>query len=138
VNIRGWKVSTTHGRTVTVVIPSGTSILVKGHYVVTYTTQWLDNEYESIILRDVAGNEIDRNPVKSDPYNDVRSWQRNPDGKDTNTDVGWVFQTSTRGAPIPKFPSASMILAVMLLTALTILRNQKKFITREIDKSTIN
>lgn len=108
VNIGGWKVSTTHGTPVTITIPAGTPIPAKGYYVVTHTTQWLDNEDESIVLRDAAGNEIDSTPRKSDPYDDARSWQRNPDGEDMNTDADWVFQTATRGAPIPEFPSASM------------------------------
>lgn len=131
VNIGGWRVSTTHGTPVTVTIPAGTSISAKGYYVVTHSTQWLDNEDESIVLRDAAGNEIDRTPVKSDPYDDARSWQRNPDGKDTNTDADWVFQTSTRGAPIPEFPSASIILAVTFLAALIISRKWKKLVIKE-------
>jgi len=135
VNIGGWRVSTTHYRTVTVTIPSSTSISVKGFYLVTYTTKWLDNAYESIILRDVAGNEVDSTPVKSDPYDDARTWQRNPDGKDTNTDADWVFKT---GTPIPEFPSVSTILAVTLLAAFITLRNKKKLIAKEIDKSTSN
>ena len=135
VNIGGWKLSTTHYRTVTVTIPSGTSISAKGFYLVTYTAKWLDNEYESIILRDATGNEIDRTPVKSDPYDDARSWQRDPDGKDTHTDADWFFKWST---PIPEFPSASMILTVTLLVALITFRNKKKLITKEIDKSTSN
>jgi len=130
VNIGGWNLSTTHYRAVNVTIKAGTSIPVNGYYVVTHTTKWLDDEYESIILLDAAGNEVDRTPVKSDPHDDARSWQRNPDGKDTDAEEDWIFQTSTRNEPIPEFPSTPIILAVTLLTVLIIFRNQTKLLKK--------
>ena len=101
----GWKISTTHGIVVTVTIPSGATIAAKGYYVVGRGSQWLDNEDESIILRDSAGNEVDRTPVKSDTYNDERSWQRCPNGKDTDAAADWTFRTSTKGESNGKLSS---------------------------------
>ena len=97
VSIGGWKISTTHGIAVTVTIPSGTTIAAKGYYVVGRGPQWLDNEEESIILRNSTGNEVDRTPVKDDTYNDERSWQRYPNGQDTDAAADWSFRASTKG-----------------------------------------
>ena len=96
ISIGGWKLSTTHGERVTITISSGTTIAANGYYVVGRGSQWLDNEDESIILRDSAGNEVDRTPVKSDTYNDGRSWQRYPNGKDTDTAADWSLHASTK------------------------------------------
>lgn len=137
VNIGGWRISTTHFRAITVRIPSGTPIPPKGFYVVTNTTKWLDNEFESIILTDATSNEVDRTPVKSDTFDDARTWQRNPDGKDTNTDDDWIFQTGTRNSPIPEFPSAPVILATTFLVIFILLKTQK-LVPKSSGKSTKN
>lgn len=116
IDISGWTLSTTHGKTVTVYIPQGTVIKAHGYYVYSRGSQWLDNDDESIILRDSNGNEIDRTPVKSDNENDDRTWARYPNGKDTNSDSDWRFQLSTRGSsnggesnppPQPQPPTSS-------------------------------
>jgi hypothetical protein len=98
VDISGWTASTTAGVIVTLRIPSGTRIPTGGYYVVTYSSQWLDNEGESVILRDSSGNEVDRTPSLSDTYNDDRSWQRYPNGRDTDSVSDWSFRWSTKGA----------------------------------------
>lgn len=97
VDIRDWTVSTTAGRAVTVTISSGTRIASGGYYIVTYGSQWLDNEGESVVLRGSGGNEVDRTPSLTDTKNDGRSWQRYPNGQDTDSISDWSFQTSTRG-----------------------------------------
>jgi hypothetical protein len=96
VNISDWTVSTTAGDTVTLTISSGTIIQANGYYLVAYGSQWLDNEGESIILRDSSGNEVDRTPSLSDTYNDGRSWQRYPNGQDTDSGADWMFLPSTK------------------------------------------
>jgi len=93
----GWTISTTHGETVTISIPDGTVIDGNGYYVISRGTQWLDNDDESVILHNAEGNEIDRTPTRSDNENDDLSWARYPDGRDTNSDADWRFQTSTKG-----------------------------------------
>jgi len=97
VDISGWTISTTHGRTVTITIPKGTIIKGKSYLIIARGAQWLDNEDESIVLRDDKGNIVDMTPTLSDPYNDGRSWQRYPNGKDTNSRNDWVFKWSTKG-----------------------------------------
>jgi len=95
VNLNGWKVSTMHGVTVTVTLYG--TIPAKGYFCYTHTKQWLDNEHESIILRDPLWNEIDRTLYLSDINNNYRSWQRDPNGIDTNSDADWKFLPSTKG-----------------------------------------
>lgn len=93
VDISGWMLSTTHGRTVTITVPQGTTITANGYYVYGRGSQWLDNEDESILLQDSEGTEIDRTPKMSDDDNDARSWQRYPNGQDS-----WRFHSSTKGS----------------------------------------
>jgi len=95
VDISGWTLSTTSGKTVTVTIPGGTVIDANSFYVITRGSQWLDNDGEVIILRDATGNEIDKTPALSDDYNDDESWARYPNGQDVDSDTDWRFQTST-------------------------------------------
>lgn len=122
VDISGWKVSSTHGILVVITIPSGVGIPVGGFNIVTHTTQWLDNTDEQIILRDAGGVEIDRTPVKSDPYNDARTWQRYPDGASQ-----WYFDTSTRTAiNIPEFPTPTLMMVTALLSTVLLLRKRRK------------
>jgi len=97
IDVGGWSLSTTHGkRTVTITIPGGTVIKAGGYLVISRGSQWLDNEDESIILRDSGGNIVDQTPLLSDTYNDGRTWQRYPNGRDTNSLSDWVFKLSTK------------------------------------------
>ena len=97
VDISGWTLSTTAGETVTLTILSGTVIQLKGYYLVTSGSQWLDNSGESVILKNFSGNEVDRTPSFSDADNDGWSWQRYPNGQDTDLTADWAFRLSTRG-----------------------------------------
>ncbi len=97
VDLSGWKLSTTHGGTVTVTISQGTIILADGYYVYNRGSQWLDNNDESVVLRDSGDVEIDRTPVKSDTENNGWSWQRYPNGLDTDSASDWSFLASTEG-----------------------------------------
>jgi hypothetical protein len=97
VDLSDWTLTTTHGITVTVIIPEGTRISPNGYYVVSYETQWLDNEDESVILKNEVDVEVDRTPKLNDTFNDDRTWQRIPNGQDTDSIEDWKFQFSTRG-----------------------------------------
>ena len=90
VNISGWTLSTTHGKTVTVKIENAT-IPPHGYWTYIHHSQWLDNNDESIILKDENGVEVDRTPVKSDNDNDNRFWKRHTDGFDTDSEADWIF-----------------------------------------------
>ncbi|MEA3432594.1 MAG: PKD domain-containing protein, partial [candidate division WOR-3 bacterium] len=92
VDISGWTLETTHGKTVTVTIPQGTIIPSKGYWNYIHKKQWLDNEDELIILKDSEGVKVDRTLMASDRDNDNRYWTRYPDGLDTNSDSDWRFR----------------------------------------------
>ena len=97
IDLSGWTLSTTHGATVTLMMGEEATIKPKGYLVLSYWDQWLDNEDESIILRDDAGNIIDSTPKLTDTDNDGWTWSRHPNGCDTDSVSDWVFQPSTRG-----------------------------------------
>lgn len=92
VHISSWTLETTHGETVTVRIPQGTIMPPKGYWTYIHSRQWLDNEDESIILKDAEGIEVDRTLVASDTNDDNLYWTRYPDGLDTNSDSDWRFR----------------------------------------------
>ncbi|MCW4042182.1 MAG: lamin tail domain-containing protein [Candidatus Bathyarchaeota archaeon] len=96
VDISNWKIMPTKDKTIVVVLPEGTIIRANGYHVANYSSQWLDNDNELIILQDSTGNEIDRTPSKNDTNDDGRTWSRNPNGIDTDTDDDWQFQESTK------------------------------------------
>ncbi len=91
VDIGGWTLSTTSGATVSVTIPGGTVIGANGYYVHRRGSQWLDNDGESVILRDASGKQIDGTPARSDDDNNERSWSRYPNGQDTDSATDWRF-----------------------------------------------
>lgn len=93
VDIGGWTLSTTHGTIEIFTIPQGTVLAADSYYVFGSGSQWLDNDDESVILRDNGGTEIDRTPTKSDDDNNSLSWQRYPNGEDN-----WSFRPSTKAA----------------------------------------
>jgi|GEM_PF-5506513 len=102
VNLDGWKLSTMHGKTVTVTL-CGT-IPANGYFVYTHAEQWLDNKVESVILRDPSLNGIDRTPYVPDTNSTRYSWQRYPNGKDTDSDSDWEFRASTEGLSNGELP----------------------------------
>jgi hypothetical protein len=97
VDISNWKIIPTNNETNTIILPEGTIIGAKGYYVTDYSTQFLDKTSELIILQDSTGNEVDRTPSKNDTQNDEGAWARHPNGIDTDDDIDWIFQQSTKG-----------------------------------------
>jgi hypothetical protein len=117
----GWTLQTTAGATVTVTIPQGAQIAPNGYYVATHAAQWLDNQKESIILRDKSGQQKDVTPTLSDTDNDDRSWQRYPDGADN-----WVYVHSTRGViDVPELLSPLLAAAMALVATAFVLRRKQ-------------
>jgi parallel beta-helix repeat protein len=105
VNISGWFLSSCYiysgGRDIT--IPVGTVIHSKGYWTYTHDKGWLHNENESVILKDSEGKEIDQTRLLKDTGNNNSSWQRCPNGIDTNSDSDWDFTSpSTKGRPNPR------------------------------------
>lgn len=91
IEVSGWTVSSTAGRTTTVVINEGTTIPPKSYLIVGRDSQqqWLDNIGEGIIVRNQLGILIDSVGPFSDQDNDESTWQRSPNGQDN-----WVFSQS--------------------------------------------
>lgn len=74
--------------------------LVKaGGYLVLYLKdrQWLDNFDDAVLLQAADGREVDRTPLLTDRQDDDHSWQRIPNGQDTDTEIDWRFRQMTRG-----------------------------------------
>jgi len=88
-DLSGWTLKTTHGR-IGKVTCSGT-IDANGYRVFGKGSQWLDNEGDSVILRDNGGAKIDE-VAFTDTENDDHTWQRYPNGGDS-----WVFRWKTKG-----------------------------------------
>jgi hypothetical protein len=121
IDLTGWTLQTTHGVTVTVTIPQGAQIAPNGYYIVTNAGQWLDNQNESIILRDKSGQQKDLTSVLSDTANDDYTWQRNPDGSDN-----WVFKPSTRGViNIAEMPTPILVAAAVIVASVFLLRRRR-------------
>ena len=91
IDVSGWTVSSTAGRTATVVINEGTTIAPKGYLIVGRDSQqqWLDNIGEGIVVRNELGILIDSVGPFSDQDNDESTWQRSPNGQDN-----WIFSPS--------------------------------------------
>jgi len=99
VDIGGWTLSTTAGVIVTISIQQGT-ILHPGQYeIIERGQQWLDNEGEQVVLKDSNENIKDISCVISDTGNDSYSWQRYPNGRDTDSSTDWSYRSSTKGGP---------------------------------------
>jgi len=97
VNVSGWVLIPTRNRIHNVTLQAGSIIAPLGYLIVQTSFQWLDNEWEIIVLKDAAGNTIDTTRNATDTHNDDRSWQRVPNGQDTNNDADWAFQPATKG-----------------------------------------
>jgi len=98
VDIGNWILQTTHDSVVTGTIPEGTMLNSGAYYIYSPPYQWLDNEDESIILKDSEGKEVDRTPVLSDTKDDNRCWVRK--------DSEWVFEVKEEfGKPTTPMPS---------------------------------
>lgn len=97
IDVSGWKLQTTAGVVATYTIPSGTTIQAGGYLVITFPSQFLDNDQESVILMDQSNTEIDRTPLLSDTANDAWTWQRIPNGTDTGGSSDWQFLSGTKG-----------------------------------------
>jgi len=98
-SIGGWKLSTTHGYTVTLSIPQGTTIAPGEYKVYTYSSQWIDNDEETVILRNAMNQVIDTTPLMSDTDNSGKTWARSPNGVDTDSPLDWEYQLGTKGLP---------------------------------------
>jgi hypothetical protein len=81
-DISGWHVSSTAGKTSTITIQNHTIISAKGFLIIGRESQqqWLDNSGEGIILTTANGIQVDKVGPFTDNGNDDRTWQRSLDG----------------------------------------------------------
>ena len=63
---------TTNGSTVSLWIVEGTTLYPGAYYIHSPSYRWIDNNNESIILRDAVGEVVDRTPVVKDNESDNR------------------------------------------------------------------
>jgi len=97
VNLSGWNVTATHGTPRTIRLTANHSIAAGGYLIINHTAQWLDNEYEVVVLTNPLGVEIDRTRNMTDTSDDARAWARVPNGRDFDQDSDWNLQQSTKG-----------------------------------------
>jgi hypothetical protein len=67
-----------------------------GYRIITFSVELLNNSDEMLTLLSPSFQEIDSTPSSADIYDDDRSWQRIPDGIDTESESDWAFQSSTK------------------------------------------
>jgi len=79
----------------------GVVIPPKGRYIYTYSKMHLHNSNGwQILLRDSSDVIVDSTPQGlTDTYDSGSTWQRVPDGYDTDSYSDWTYQYSTRNAP---------------------------------------
>ena len=65
---------TTNGSTVSVWIAEGTTLYPGAYITISPSYRWIDNNNESIILRDAVGDVADRTLVVNDNESDNRYW----------------------------------------------------------------
>ncbi len=99
VDINGWTISSTAGRSATVTINEQTIIPPEGFLIVdTDSQQWLDNTGEGVELRNNSGILIDYVGPFSDLANDDATWQRSLGGEGGGEEEdNWVFSSNTLG-----------------------------------------
>ena len=73
VDLTGWKISSTHGKTNTHIISEniGSCDSLK----IVFSNQFIDNSGESLILYDKSQNIVDSTPIINDTSNDRTTWQ---------------------------------------------------------------
>ena len=76
IDVSGWSLESTHGKTVVYQIPNGKIIQPCSELKIVFPSQFLDNEYESVILFDSSGNRIDKTSIFSDKENNSSTWSK--------------------------------------------------------------
>ena len=64
------------------------NIAFSGYYVYTFSSGWLDNEDEKVVLMDINNNSVSATTILSDSYNDDRTWQY--------CNTNWLFAANTK------------------------------------------
>jgi len=131
VNLSGWNVTAIRGTPRTIGLTANQSIAASGYLIINHTSQWLDNEYEIVVLTNPLGVEIDRTPNMTDTSDDARAWARVPNGRDFDQDSDWNFQQSTKGFSNNRI-SVSTVESWHFKTQLWILNTAYRHLPKEI------
>ena len=92
-NVGGWLVKSTKlGKTF--LIPHGFVVLPNDYLVIPFNSVMFSLENESVVLLTRDSVEVDRTPTLSDTADDDETWQRFPNGVDTDTPTDWAFRNS--------------------------------------------
>jgi hypothetical protein len=82
-----------------------------GYFKIKFKGAWLDNNDEKVILFNPLFQIVDETPIKSDISDDIRTWQRIPNGVDTDSDSDWNFLVETHGSSnLEELPPSSDLL----------------------------
>jgi len=91
-SLSGWSLIATQGQNR---IDLNGIIAGKDYFVFQQGSQWINNE-DSVMLVNPAGEEVDQSPLLVDENNNSFSWQRCPNGQDTDSVNDWRFQASSK------------------------------------------
>ncbi len=96
VNLTNWKLY--DGLTSPSLIKNlSTTINANSYYVYELTATKLNNADEFVTLKDSSDNLIDETSTLAESTATSKTWQRIPNGVDTNTDGDWQFLENTKG-----------------------------------------
>jgi len=97
VTLSDWKLITAYGKYHN--FPTGDSIDQGSYYCITFPTVLMEHMNEKLTLKDAAGNVVDDTGAKKSDVripDDSFCWARYPNGKDTDAEADWVFQSGTK------------------------------------------
>jgi hypothetical protein len=113
IDMNGWELQTTHGKTVT--YPLSGQMPPGAYIIITFGAQGLDDQDESVILRDQSKVVVDQTPLLSDTADDGLSWCRCP-----GHEPEWQFRSNTKATPniCTEIPEAGLLCGLGILSIL--------------------
>ena len=97
VDISLWWVTSTAGTPYGQYIPWGTEIASNEYYILYASQQWFDNPGDMIRLLTYDQEVIDYTPEISESTDSTKTWQRIPNGYDSDSASDWFYAEATKG-----------------------------------------
>lgn len=97
VDISLWWVTSTAGTPYGQYIPWGTEIESNEYYILYASQQWFDNPGDMIRLLTYDQEVIDYTPEISESTDSTKTWQRIPNGYDSDSASDWFYAEETKG-----------------------------------------
>lgn len=94
--VGGWQIVSSSDKAL--VLPEDAVVEAGKFATFSHGPAWFDNRGDSARLLDAAGNLLDATPTVVDVANDSKTWQRQTDGEDTDSDGDWKAGKPTWGA----------------------------------------